>query len=117
MKKIICFDLDNVICKTPKNKDYKKSKPIKRNIKTINLLYENGFRIIIFTARYMGRCKGKVSLVKKKIKPLTLFQLKKWGVKFHKVYFGKPSYDLFVDDKSLFFNKEWPKFLEKKLKI
>ena len=32
MKKLIyCFDLDNVLCKTPAN-NYKKSKPIKRNI-------------------------------------------------------------------------------------
>jgi hypothetical protein len=48
---------------------------------------------------------------------LTLKQLKKWGVKYHKIYFGKPSFDLFIDDKSLFFKKTWPKFLQKKLKI
>tara|TARA_B100000029_G_C17148962_1_gene805252 strand:+ start:331 stop:696 length:366 start_codon:yes stop_codon:yes gene_type:complete len=115
--KIICFDLDNVICKTGKDKIYKNSKPIKRNIKTINSLYDKGYKIIIFTARFMGRGKGKINLVKKKIKPLTLNQLKKWEVKYHKVYFGKPSYDLFIDDKSLFYDKEWPKFLEKKFKI
>ena len=65
----------------------------------------------------MGRCKGNVAEVKRRIKPLTLKQLKKWGVKYHKLYFGKPSFDLFIDDKSLFFKKGWPKYLEKKLKI
>ena len=36
-KKTICFDLDNVICKTLGN-NYKSSLPIKKNIKTINKL-------------------------------------------------------------------------------
>ena len=116
MKKTICFDIDNVICITGKDKNYKKSIPIIKNIKTINLLYEKGHKIIIFTARYMGRCNGNVSLVKKKIKPLTVLQLKKWGVKYHKLYLGKPSYDLFIDDKAMFFKKNWSTILKKKIK-
>ena len=79
--------------------------------------YNKGFYIIIYTARYMGRCNGNLTKVKKQIKPLTLKQLKNWGVKYHKIYFGKPSFDLFVDDKSLFFNKNWEKLLKKKLNI
>mgnify|MGYP006089897165 FL=1 len=117
MKKTICFDLDNVICKTDKKKNYKKSKPIFNNIKTINLLHEKGYNIIIFTARYMGRCNGNLNLVIKKIKPLTVLQLKKWGVLYHKLYFGKPSYDLFIDDKAMFFKKNWSTILRKKKNI
>ena len=41
-KKIICFDLDNVLCKTKSN-DYKKSIPIKKNINTVNTLYKKGY--------------------------------------------------------------------------
>lgn len=115
--KTICFDIDNVICKTDISRNYSKSKPIKKNIDFINKLYLEGFTIILYTARYMGRCNGDIKKVKKKIKPLTLKQLKKWGVSYHKAYFGKPSFDLFIDDKSLFFKKEWPKLLKKKLKI
>ena len=115
--KTICFDIDNVICKTNIERNYFKSKPIKKNILVINKLYDKGFKIILYTARYMGRCNGNVSMVKKKIKPLTLKQLKNWGVKYHKVYFGKPSFDLFIDDKSLFFKKDWPKLLKKKFNI
>ena len=38
MKKIIfCFDLDNVLCKTPNN-NYNKSIPIKKNIAILDLL-------------------------------------------------------------------------------
>jgi len=115
--KTICFDIDNVICITGDKRNYSKSIPIKKNIEIINKSYDNGFKIILYTARFMGRCKGNVAEVKRRIKPLTLKQLKKWGVKYHKLYFGKPSFDLFIDDKSLFFKKGWPKYLEKKLKI
>ena len=115
--KTICFDIDNVICKTNVLRDYSKSIPIKKNIKIINKAYNNGFSIILYAARYMGRCKGDLTKIKKQIKPLTLKQLKNWGVKYHKIYFGKPSFDLFIDDKSLFFKKNWPNHLRKILKI
>ena len=55
-KKIICFDLDGVICETKKN-HYEKSIPNKKIIKSINNLYEKDFYIKIFTARFMGRNK------------------------------------------------------------
>ena len=66
VKKIICLDLDNVICFTNKERNYKKSKPNLKAIKTINLLYQRGHTIKIFTARGMEKFKGKQSLVKKK---------------------------------------------------
>ena len=115
--KRICFDIDNVLCRTDNKKNYSKSKPIKKNIQIINRAYSKGYYIILYTARYMGRCKGNLNEVNKKIKPLTLKQLKNWGVKYHQIYFGKPSFDLFVDDKSIFFKKNWSKLLEKKLKL
>ena len=115
--KTICFDIDNVICSTNSTKNYLKSRPIQKNINLINKLYDKKFNIILYTARYMGRCNGNISEAKKKIKPLTLKQLDKWGVKYHKIYFGKPSFDLFIDDKSLFFKKDWSKLLRKKLKV
>ena len=115
--KKICFDIDNVICHTNKKNEYLKSKPIKKNIKLVNQVFDKGYYVILYTARYMSRCNGNVLKVKKKIKPLTLRQLKNWNVKYHKIYFGKPSFDLFIDDKSLSFSKDWPKLLKKKLKV
>ena len=50
----------------------------------------------------MGRYNGNIAKVKKEIKRLTLIQLKNWCLKYHKIYFGKPSFYLFIDDKSLF---------------
>ena len=53
-KKTFCFDLDNTLCKT-KNSNYSKSKPKKKAIKIVNLLFDKGYNIKIYTARYMGR--------------------------------------------------------------
>ena len=104
--KKLCFDLDGVICKTTKKK-YFNSKPIKKNIRKINELYDKGHEIIIFTARFMGRSNENIILAKKRGLNITYRQLKKWGVKYHNLIFGKPSFDLYVDDKNLNFDKNW----------
>jgi hypothetical protein len=108
MKKI-CFDIDGVICDTIKS-NYKKSTPIIKNIKIINKLYKNNI-IILYTARCMGRTNDNLKRAEKIIKIFTISQLKNWKVKYHKIFFGKPSYDLVIDDRSLFFKKNWNKKL------
>ena len=109
-KKIYCFDIDGVICNTKKN-FYKSSRPKPRAIRKINELYHKGHKIIIFTARFMGRSNEKISLAKKRGYKLTIEQLKKWKVNFHKLIFGKPSFDYIIDDKSISFKKNWYKSL------
>ena len=113
MKKIFCFDLDNVICKTYLN-DYFNSIPIKKNIRVINSLYEKGHIIKIFTARFMGRSNQNIKKAKKKGIKITLKQLKKWNVKYNKLIFGKPSFDIYIDDKNINFKKNWSQILKKK---
>jgi hypothetical protein len=113
--RIICFDLDNTICLTKKS-DYKNSKPIHRNIKFINDLYLNGFFIKIFTARFMGRSNENIFKAKRIGFDFTKNQLKKWGLKYNKLIFGKPSYDVIIDDRCLFFKKNWHNSLVKFLK-
>ena len=109
-KKKDCFDLDGVICKTKKNY-YTKSKPIKSSIKVINKLYDEGNYIFIYTSRFMGRSKENIKLANKKGYELTLNQLKKWNLKFHKLLMGKPSYDVIIDDKAVGFTSSWHKKL------
>ena len=46
---------------------------------------------------------------------MTMEQLKEWKVKYHKLIFGKPSSDLFFDDKTLFFEDNWYRFMNKGL--
>ena len=116
MKKKLCFDLDNIICITKKNL-YSKSKPIKKNIKFINYLYDSGYVIKIFTARFMGRNNDNVSKARKLGLALTKKQLVNWGVKYHKLIMGKPSFDIVIDDKNLGFKNNWINLLRQALKI
>jgi hypothetical protein len=55
-------------------------------------------------------------LKQKKVSKITLKQIKKWNLKFHKIYFGKPSSDLYIDDKNLNFKSNWVNELKKILK-
>ena len=107
-KNILCFDIDGIICKSYKG-NYKKSKPILKNISLINNYFKEGHFIKIFTSRYMGRNNENVKLAKKRGLKLTIMQLKKWNVKYHKLIMGKPSYDYFIDDKAFNSTKDFKK--------
>ncbi len=102
-KKTFCFDLDNTLCVT-KGSNYLKSKPKKKLIKLVNELYNNGHTIKIFTARYMGRNKDSIYLANKKAYKITLKQINKWGLKYHKLMISKPSADIYIDDKAYGYN-------------
>ena len=115
MTKTICIDIDNVICKT-KNKNYRNAKPIKNVIRKINEMYDEGYVIKFFTGRYMGRNNESVIKAKNQGWTMTTHQLKKWKIRYHKLIFGKPSFDLIIDDKALFFKKDWYKKIDKCLK-
>lgn len=99
-KKIFVFDIDNTICKT-KDSRYSKSIPKKNVINLINKLKKNGHEIKIFTSRYMGRNNDNSNLVKKKYYNSVKKYLNKWGLEYDKLILGKPSYDYFIDDKTL----------------
>lgn len=88
----IYVDIDETICKT-KGTDYVNAVPMPERIQTINNLYDIGNTIVYWTAR------GTVSGID--FKSITEVQLTKWGAKYHELKFGKPAYDLFIDDKNV----------------
>ena len=73
--------------------DYSNNIPNKNIIEICNKLYDAGHTIIIQTAIGSGT---RIDWSQKTEK-----QLKKWGVKYHKLYFGKPAADYYIDDKML----------------
>ena len=117
MKKKItfCFDIDNTLCKTNGNK-YNKSKPDSKAINLVNMLFDKGHYVKIYTARHMGRNNDNSTLAFKKGYKKTYNQLSKWGLKFHKLHISKPSADIYVDDKSYGYNVSWKKNLKKFIK-
>lgn len=90
---IIYVDIDNTICQTPETGEYHKAKPLYDRIAKINDLYDQGNTIIYWTAR--GTRTGH------DWRELTEKQFKDWSVQYHKLYFHKPVYDLFIDDKNI----------------
>ena len=90
---LIYVDIDETICETPSSRNYVDAIPIKENILKINELYDRGHSIYYWTAR------GTVTL--KDWRQVTEDQFKEWGVKYHKLMFGKPAFDLLIDDKAL----------------
>ena len=89
----IYVDIDETICVTPPDRDYTQSTPIKKNIEKINDLFDEGHTIIYWTAR--GTTTGI------DWRKITEEQFAGWGVKYHDLQFGKPYYDLFIDDKNM----------------
>jgi hypothetical protein len=98
-----------------KKNNYIKSKPNKNIVKLINELYDKGYVIKILTARYMGRTNDNIILANKIGYKKTYLQLKKWGLKFNRLFITKPSFDFYVNDKSYNYNKKWVVFLKKNL--
>ncbi len=96
-----CFDLDKTICFQHIDKDYYNSYPDLEMIKKINFLYNQGHKIIIFTARGMSKFNGNINDVLNAYEDITEKQIKSWGLNFHKLIFGKPSYDFIIDDKAI----------------
>ena len=89
----IYVDIDETICISPEDRDYSKAEPILDNIAKVNRLYEQGNTIVYWTARGTGSGMDWRNLTKQ--------QFARWGVKYHRLKFGKPIYDLFVDDKNI----------------
>lgn len=91
MKKTFCFDIDGVILTIVEKLQYNLAEPIEENIELINYLYKTGNRIILHTAR---GSKTGIDWTE-----VTTEQLRKWGVQYHELYFGKPSADHYIDDR------------------
>jgi CMP-N,N'-diacetyllegionaminic acid synthase len=97
---IIYIDIDETICHSPDLLDYTKSTPIYENIDRANKLFDAGHTIVYWTAR--GSKSGL------DWQEVTTQQFKEWGVKHHELKFGKPVYDIFIDDKNIN-TKDWDK--------
>lgn len=98
---IIYIDIDDTICTGSKDGDYSQALPIPGAIDRANSYFDAGHTIIYWTAR------GTVTGID--WREVTESQFSAWGVKYHDLKFGKPAYDLFIDDKNLN-SQDWPKF-------
>jgi len=94
------FDIDGTICDQAAP-FYENARPFVDRITKINALYDDGHTIVYFTARGMGRHQNNMFLAVQDFYELTSNQLKNWGAKYHHLFLGKPSGDVYVDDKGV----------------
>jgi len=88
----LCFDLDGTLC-TNTFGEYAAAEPLPAAIERVNDLAAAGHRIIILTAR--GTATGI------DWSEVTRGQLDRWGVTYEALHFGKPSADVYVDDRAV----------------
>ncbi len=86
-----CFDLDGTLCTNSDGK-YELAQPFTDRIDRVNVLFDSGNQIIIFTAR------GSTTGIDWRV--VTEKQLIEWNVKYHQLLFGKPFADFYIDDKA-----------------
>ncbi len=102
-QKSVLVDIDETVCFYSGKRTYDLAEPNLDNIAKINKLYDEGWKVIYWTARggsqksiKAGRC----------YYDFTWKQLKSWGCKFHDLSTGskgkylKPAVDLVIDDKA-----------------
>jgi len=106
-QKTIAFDLDDVLCYRldeyehlgPNKYDY--CEPYIENINLVNSLYDDGYKIVIYTARGMTQFKGNIVDIYTHLYTKTNEQLNSWGLKYHQLVMGKIHYDILIDDKAI----------------
>jgi len=112
----VCFDLDDTLCHGSNQvdgvTDYSNCYPNIMASSTLRTLRAKGHTVIIQTARGMTTGSGRVGVVVKNIGLLTLQQLEDWGFEYDEIYFGKPSADLYIDDKGQNALDFWKELLE-----
>lgn len=89
---IYCFDIDGTLCDNTYG-DYEVAKPFPARIAKINALYEAGHTILLQTAR------GSTTGID--WRTVTERQMQVWGVKYHALFFGKPTADFYIDDRAV----------------
>ncbi len=105
---IYCIDIDGTLTEPHEGTPWE-AVPIPSRIEKVNKLYDEGAIIYLMTARgfIRGVCihEDDILAAQKEAdnycRERTEAQLSKWGVKYHKLYFGKPRAVIYVDDRAM----------------
>jgi len=100
----ICIDLDGVICRLKEpGQSYADVQPVPGAVEKIRALKAAGHTIILNTARHMKTCEGNVGMVVARQGAVTLEWLRKHGIEYDEIHFGKPHAQVYIDDNALRF--------------
>lgn len=86
------IDIDGTICNNTYG-EYANAMPFTSRIEHFNRLYDQGHEVHYWTARGANTGLDWADFTKQ--------QLSDWGVKYNTLRMGKPSYDIWIDDKAM----------------
>jgi dTDP-glucose 4,6-dehydratase len=89
---IYCFDIDGTLCSNTEG-NYLHAVPYRDVINSINRIFDEGHQVILYTAR------GSTTGID--WRDVTERQLKEWGLRYHTLFMGKPTADVYIDDKAI----------------
>jgi hypothetical protein len=89
---IYCFDIDGTLCSNT-NGDYLNAVPDPQVIALVRQLVDEGHEVLLYTAR------GSTTGID--WREATERQLREWGIRHHGLFMGKPTADVYVDDKAV----------------
>ena len=103
---IYCIDIDGTLTE-PHDGSPWDAVPRMDRIARVNEWYDNGYTIYLMTARgfihstsrYPQDITSQQAEADYHCRSRTEAQLKKWGVKYHKLFFGKPRANKYIDDR------------------
>ena len=93
--KVYCFDIDGTLC-TSAEGAHENAEPIPERIAQVNRLHTAGHTILLYSTR---ETTADIDW-----RELTERQMEAWGVRYHQLFLGKPTADIYVDEKA--FNSE-----------
>lgn len=96
----LIVDCDGVIADKAHGGEYAKAGPLLHGIAQVNKLYDMGYKITLFTARYGDREKGNIHKQYERGYREWTDWLAKHGVKYHHAFMGKPAGVMYIDDKA-----------------
>lgn len=91
----IVIDMDGTICTEMRQFSRCLAEPKTGAIVTINELYDAGHTIIIYSARTWAEYE------------MTIAWLKRYGIKYHQLFMGKPIGDVWIDDRAITAKDNW----------
>ena len=103
---VVAIDIDGTITTTSEahHLSYKYATPNIDTIENLKKLKKKGIKIVIYTSRL------------EKDRKVTETMLKKWGVPYDDLIFGKLKADAYLDDKNLLFEPNWRQKLDRFIK-
>ena len=98
--KRLIVDCDGVIADKGNGGQYAKADPLLHGIEQVNKLYDMGYEVVLYTARYGDREHGNINRQYERGYVEWMNWLEKHGVKYTYAWMGKPAGAIYIDDKA-----------------